>query len=280
MNRYAALLCGALSVSLLQGCLQPTVSKRIATVEKLGKDRGLTSAVIAADPFLLSSWHRMTAPGQMARVYIEGDGLAWLSRHTPSRDPTPVRAVAFTLMTQDQSPNVIYLARPCQFTGLANGEPCPQKYWTSARTAPEVIEAFGAALDHLKNTHNISGFELVGYSGGASVAALVAANRDDVTSLRTVAGNISYDAFIRAHNVSPLKLSLAPEQQAKSLSLLPQMHFIGKDDTVVPEAVFNDWHSRSQPSVCIQSETVAADHSAGWAESWAALLEKKPACLP
>ena len=179
MNRYAVLICGALSASLLQGCLQPTVSKRISTVERLGKDHGLTRENIATDPFLLSSWHRITTPGQTARVYIEGDGLAWLSRHTPSRDPTPVKAVAFTLMAQDQSPNVVYLARPCQFTGLVSGAPCPQKYWTSARTASEVIDAFGMALDHLKKAHDLTGVERVGYSGGASVAILVAAKRSD-----------------------------------------------------------------------------------------------------
>ena len=46
-------------------------------------------------------------------VYIEGDGLSWIDRFTPSSDPTPVDPLTFKLTKLDQSPNVIYLARPC-----------------------------------------------------------------------------------------------------------------------------------------------------------------------
>lgn len=89
------------------------------------------------------------------------------------------------LAALDASPNVVYLARPCQYVWSPL---CSDIYWTDRRFAVEVVEAMSAAIDRLilpgQKLH------LVGYSGSGAVAVLVAARRPDVVSLRTIAGNL------------------------------------------------------------------------------------------
>ena len=54
----------------------------------------------------------------MVNIYIEGDGRAWLNKNRPSLDPTPKNSLALKLAEIDPAPNVIYLARPCQYSKL------------------------------------------------------------------------------------------------------------------------------------------------------------------
>ena len=268
-----------LAITLLGGCASVSLESRHDNAVSIAAAASMTERVISAGQFNLTAWER--APKQNAPVdlYIEGDGLAWLDAHTKSMNPTPPDPMTLRLAALDKADNVIYMARPCQYSGWNGDGACPDKYWTDGRTAAEVIQSYQQALDNIKALYKISGFNLIGYSGGAGVAALVAAGRTDVLSLRTVAGNTDYATFTRIHNISPMDASIDPITIAKKLSSLPQHHFIGAEDTVVMPDVFNSWKQSSGETACIKSTTVAdVTHGKGWVEKWPELLKAPPSC--
>lgn len=246
----------------------------------IAETRGLTRHDIQAPPFILASWQKINAPGEPVNLYIEGDGLAWLSRSTPSGNPTPKIAQALQLAAVDPSPNVIYIARPCQFTEIgAPGNACPREYWMGKRFAPEVVASFNSALNQMTREYGISGFNLVGFSGGANVAGLLAAHRSDIVSLRTVAGNLDNDYFTNFHKVSPMPGSLNMADLAAKLSGLPQRHFIGGRDKFVPTSVFESYQHAAGPSPCIHmTYNENAEHMKGWTDRWPEFMALPVSC--
>lgn len=269
-----------LVVANLGGCgASSSLSSRHATAMEIGSSATMTERVIPAGQFNLSVWERITKHDDPVNIYIEGDGLAWLDAHTKSMNPTPPDPLALHLAAADRADNVIYIARPCQYTGMNRDGSCSDIYWTTGRTAPEVIQSFQQALNNIKKLYNISGFNLIGYSGGAAVAALVAAERTDVLSLRTVAGNTDYTTFSNFHSVSPMNGSINPITVAAKLAKLPQMHFIGGDDKTVPSIIFDSWKQASGATSCVQSTVVPnVAHEKGWIERWSGLLSAPVEC--
>lgn len=256
-----------------------TIGGRVDNAQSMAASGGLIRSDMKAPPFILASWQRITDPAQPVNVYIEGDGLAWLSRTQPSMNPTPKNAVGLSLATLDPAPNVVYIARPCQFTDLgAPGNDCRDVYWRGKRFAPEVIESFMAALDQVAVTAH-GGFNLIGYSGGANVAGLLASRRPDVLTLRTVAGNIDNDAFVSLHDITPMAGSLNMADNAAALGRIPQFHFIaGKDDSV-PLAIFTSYMRKAGGNSCIHSKVLpGVSHTKGWEEQWPTLLTLPMTC--
>jgi hypothetical protein len=262
-------------IAALSACAHSLEARREAA-DDIAARAGMRARVIAAGMFDLAAWERIGKPGAAARVYIEGDGKAWRTRFEKSVNPTPADPVALRLAAADVSDNVVYIARPCQYEG---GAACTDSYWTEARTAPEVIAAFEKALDDIKARDGVTGFELVGYSGGAAVAVLAAAQRTDILSIRTVAGNLDYAAFSALHDTSAISASLAPEDVAMKIAHIPQLHFTGGEDAVVPEEIFEGWKKASDGAPCVQDTVVPGnDHQKGWDSGWAALLKITPHC--
>jgi len=266
-----------LATIALTGC--SSLSSRHDTAAGIADSAHMHERILQAGVFNLTAWERVQKPGAPVDLYIEGDGLAWLDKYTKSLNPTPPDPLALHLAASDRSDNVIYLARPCQYTGWNKEEACPDLYWTTGSAAPEVIVAYQQALDGLKARYHVTGFNLIGYSGGAAIAVLAAAGRQDVLSIRTVAGNTDYAAFSAVHAVSPMKDSIDPVSVAAGVSHVPQLHFIGGKDKVVPESVFNGWNQASGESSCIHSKIIVGnDHVKGWAEAWPELLAVPVLC--
>jgi hypothetical protein len=257
-----------------------TISGRIDNANTIAQSAKLVRKDIAASPFILASWQRVTDPSAPMNVYIEGDGSAWLNRTTPSLNPTPKNATALKLASIDPGPNVVYLARPCQFTDLgASGNDCRDYYWRGGRFSPEVINSFDQALEQISTLNNKSGFHLIGYSGGANIAGLIAERRVDILSIRTVAGNIDNDAFVGLHKVSTMPSSLNMADKGEKLLGLPQMHFIGGEDNIIPPSIFDNYRRKAGPSPCIFSQTISGiSHENGWEERWPELLMVEFAC--
>lgn len=246
----------ALVLSLtLAGCslmgMQPPSSAPLVTAPA-----GFTLRQITAGPFTLVAHEKIRSPGQVAAVYIGGDG--------------PDAGVAPALAARDKSANVIFLTRPCQ-----NDAPCAPEFRGVKRFSPEVIAAVGTALDTLKKQHNFFGFNLVGFSAGATVAALVAAQRTDVLSLRTVAGNLDTAVYGRLHHLPVLDGSLNPVDVAAKLLPLGQKHFVGARDKIVTPDVGNSFIEASGRPDCLGLTVIdTAGHTDGWAEIWPDLLEQ------
>ncbi|MCV0441360.1 MAG: alpha/beta hydrolase [Hydrogenophaga sp.] len=271
----------ALALLLLHGCAVPSPQARGTRTMEWATEQGWRSLVLPGRVFDIQAF----VPGSLQRaqrltVYIEGDGLAWLDRHTPSFAPTPVDPLGFRLAVADMGAGVVYIARPCQYTFGPSFKGCQQKYWGSHRFAPEVIESMNDAVEQLRRRYGASELVLVGYSGGAAVAALLATRRSDVAALVTVAGTLDTDLWARTQRVSPLQASLNPKDVASRLASLPQWHFVGQKDLVVPGSVLTSFlmGASGQDREPTRSPVIQVmpgfDHQCCWAAAWPELSRR------
>ena len=243
----------------------------------------LKGEVVASSKFKLQTYARLTPGVALATIYIEGDGFAYVNRSTASSNPTPKRPVSLELAAADPAPTVIYIARPCQYVALS-GEPlCQRRYWTRERYAPVVLGAINEVIDHFKAKAGLEQLHLIGHSGGATIAALLSAMRDDVVALTTVAGNLDIAAFTRIHKVSPLTGSLNPIEHAKRLAAVPQRHWVGSDDAIVPVEIARSYHKAlraQQPAMRCSAIRMLAGvgHQNGWVDAWPRMLSEVPRC--
>ena len=260
----------------------PSAEERLATAETLGRRAGFKHKTIDAAAFVLTSYVKIKEPGSPLHVYIEGDGYAWVTRNRVSADPTPRDPLALQLAVKDTAPNVAYLARPCQYTPREKSPKCQTDYWTSKRFSEEVVSSMNQAVTQLLAEANTSELHLVGYSGGGAVAALITAWRQDVKSLRTVGGNLDPNALNEYHKVSPLDVnSLNPINVSEKIRLVPQNHFWGAEDNVVPKQILENYSGKAVPDGCVRLfEVRGADHAKGWSEIWPKLLTYPLPCAP
>ena len=264
-------------LSLLAGCVAPAgLGARHERAAEIAAAGGLEARRFLVPPFVLAGFQRGTAaPGRVLNVYIEGDGAAWTGRRRIAADPTPRDPLALRLAAADPADRVLYLARPCQYTAAGTARDCDPKYWSSHRAAEAVVAAMSAAIDLAKATSGASELNLVGYSGGGAVAALIAARRDDVARLVTVAATLDYPTWTAHHGVSPMPHSLNPADAAGTLGRIPQTHFVGADDDIVPEKVVRAYLARLPDRAKARLVTVPGfDHDCCWAEHWPALLRQ------
>ena len=266
---------------MIMGCsMNSLMPIRHETARRIASPAWMLERQIPAAPFSLTAFERMHKHGESANIYIEGDGVAWLTRKRASLDPTPKNPVGLRLAAMDKSSNVAYLARPCQYSKLLNTEQrCNNAYWTGKRFAPEVLKSYDMALEDIRKRYGIKGFHLIGFSGGGALAALLAAERDDVLSLRTVAGNVDHVAHSNYHGVSILNGSLNPPEFSARLANIPQYHFIGGQDEIVPPAVLHSYLQSLGSSSCAQYQLVQeASHVEGWDQKWPELLARGTTC--
>jgi len=223
---------------------------------------------IQTNQFLLTTYQRFDNSDTSKKlvVYIEGDGMAWISRDQLSTNPTPLHPVALELASLDKSANILYIARPCQYLWpKVTINNCSSNYWNNKRGSEEVIAAINQAISIVKARNNISSIKLVGYSGGGGIATLISDRRDDIDKLVTVAGNLNYQLFTKIHNITPMNGSIDPITVAKRIEFIPQLHYVGGDDSIVPEQI-----ARSFSDKVILVEGITHTN---WAEKWEILLE-------
>lgn len=269
MFAFAPTSPGRLALFLLLLALGACSNARV-DAERVAAAQGLRPVQVRTDAFVLSAFVRRQATDLPLVVYIEGDGRAWINSSTPSADPTPRSPVALWLAARDASPNVAYVARPCQYAAREADPACATpRYWTGHRFAEEVVASTSQAIDSLK-AGGQGGVHLVGFSGGGAIAALVAARRIDVLSLRTVAGNLDHEAFTRLHKVSAMNNSLNAADVAPGLAGLPQLHLVGGKDEIVPRIVAESYLRRMGGSPCARVvEVPGVEHLGPWEAAWA-----------
>lgn len=268
-------LLGMLLIGLMAGC---ATLDRTAHADALAARAGLKRELIDTDGFVLTAYVRISRPGEPLDLYIEGDGLAWISRSEPSLDPTPREATGLAIAAADPASNVVYLARPCQFTPMAMNPRCGVPYWTGKRFAPEVVASMNAAVSRFAARVSTQRINLVGYSGGGALAVLIAARRTDVASIRTMAGNLDDEFVNRLHDVSSMPQSENAIDFASRVASIPQVHFSGADDTVVPPVVAQRFVAAAGDR-CAQARIVPdVTHDGGWSQQLPALLRVTPVC--
>lgn len=279
MSLYGRWLRAGLLITLLGGCAETPLTPELNQhADSMARPAGLQRALVQTDGFVLTSFYRITRPDQPLTIYIEGDGFAWRTRSQPSLDPTPRKALGLALAAADPAPNLVYLARPCQFTPMTANPRCSVAYWTGKRFAEEVIVAMNQAVSHYAARVPGQPIQLVGYSGGGAIAVLVAARRNDVSALRSVAGNLDVAEVNRLHRVSPMPASLNPIDFAAQVAGIAQIHYSGSDDSVVPPVIAQRF-ARAAAGNCTQVRTVPGlTHDGDWAKLWPGLLTQSPHC--
>jgi hypothetical protein len=267
-----------LACALIAGCAGTAVQERRQAAARVAQQAGWQGLEMDAGAFVLAAF----VPPGLSRagtltVYIEGDGAAWVDAGTPSFDPTPRDPVALRLAIGDPRGQAVYLARPCQYVEGPSRRHCEAHYWTAGRFAPEVVAASGLAIDRLKARYGAARIELVGYSGGGAVAALLAARRPDVTRLITVAGNLDTQSWTTDLGLSPLRGSLNPADEWRALSAIPQRHYLGARDRIMPQGIARSYASRfpagGKPEIVVVPDF---DHRCCWEQAWPALLDGLP----
>jgi pimeloyl-ACP methyl ester carboxylesterase len=257
----------AITALAVSGCATPVSIAEVARTSKL------TPVIVGNEVFKIQSLQPKAGRFARLRVYIEGDGRAWVTSSQPSADPTPLNAMVINMAATDPAP-AAYLARPCQFVGNIN---CRPAVWTDRRFSRETIDSMSSALDALKQRFRVEQFELVGYSGGAAVALILAGERDDVFQLQTIAGNVDPVAWVRAKGLSPLSGSLDPLDYSAKLRTVPQRHFVGSADEVIAPSLVRGY-ARKVRAQCLEIIEVSATHHDGYIAAWAASSNQPISC--
>ncbi|MGB4057059.1 MAG: hypothetical protein WBK77_03130, partial [Alphaproteobacteria bacterium] len=249
---------------------------REEVTDRLAHPVWMVEREIPAGMFGLTAYERMHEHNAPATIYIEGDGLLTADFRMESKNPTPRNPVSLHLATKDKSENLAWIARPCQYYGI---EGCDPAFWGQKRFSPEVLNGYNLALDEMKKRYDIKGFHLVGFDGGGAIAALLAAERNDILSLRTVAATLDTNIYASENKIAPLTGSLNPVDVASKLTGLPQTHYIGGQDKIISPAALHSYLQALGPSNCVQYRFIQeAEHEQGWVEKWPELLAALPTC--
>jgi hypothetical protein len=214
-------------------------------------------------------------PGQGGwRIYIEGDGHAFNAAGQPSINPTPRQPIALELAQRDPTPlKVMYLARPCQWA--TTQQDCTDaSIWTTERFTADKVARYSQIIHNYTHDEPI---EIIGFSGGAWLALQIAAALPQVKSVRTVAGNLEPNTVNAFHRVPSLEVAAYSPQVAN----IPQVHFYGTRDRVIPPTLAASYQSNVAPKCAKWVAVEGASHTKGWQEQWPALLHQlPPTCAP
>jgi predicted esterase len=271
---YPALYIALIAILTLAACYSPAMQARPEIADRLAHPMRMVKRFVSADPFELTAYERVSKKGRTANIYIEGDGQTWISWSKESQDPTPTNPVSLHLASKDLSENVIYLARPCQFNPLPKSLCFDPQHWTDGRYNKLTIESMHKALNDIKRRYNITGFNLVGFGGGGSVAIILGARRNDVKSIRTIAAIFDHEAVTSKLDTRAFHNSLNPIDFAAQIAHIPQHHFIGKYDEIASSSHFYEFQKEMGKSSCLRYSIIdETAHELGWVNRWETLLK-------
>ncbi len=263
------ILLSALTLSAAACALHPEPMREVVA-DRLASAAWMLKREINAAPFTLTLYERMHEKEAPANIYIAGDGQAVIpvidKYNTGYKlNVTPKNPVALHLATKDKADNVAYIARPCQYTGMTDGSICDPELWISGQYSPQVLNAINAAINDVKSRYGITTINLIGYSGGATLAAILSAQRTDVLSLRTVNGKLDLNALSPA---------------LPSLRNMPQHHFVGQHDEIVGTRELATYQAALGDLRCSKTTILhEATHDKGFVNPWPELLkDKAPRC--
>jgi hypothetical protein len=264
-----------LSISLSLSSCVSSIETRIEEVEKVASINKFEKKLVKAGDFVITTYQRISDKDSPYVFYIEGDGSISIGRYAIADNPTPSKVMLFKLATLDTRPNVVYIARPCQYTPVELNSNCNQVYWTDKRMAKEVIESTNIVINSINNGKPAS---LVGFSGGGGTAILVAVRNKHIKDIITIAGNLDIESFSKYHGVYALKKSLNPIDYAIKINNIPQLHILGSKDTIVPNSIMHGYVKASS-SNCIQQKIFPnITHTKGWDKVWQDVLKINLTC--
>jgi hypothetical protein len=262
-------------IFFLYGCT-PSAQERVGKAESLIEHSHFKRVLVRSGEFVLTTYQKILDKDGPKIFYIDGDGFVLRRPDSISENPTPINPIVLKLATLDPRSNVIYVARPCQYTDPSLNSVCKNiKYWTDSRMSDEVVEVMTNAIKGIAKNHQIS---LVGFSGGGGIAILIAPRLNNVTNIITIAGNLDIIEFTNFHNSNKIRDSLNPIDFVDQVKNIPQLHISGGLDKVVPK-IIADKFTKSANSKCVKQLTIdASTHGKGWDIVWQEILNREINC--
>ncbi|MEQ1889472.1 MAG: alpha/beta fold hydrolase [Alphaproteobacteria bacterium] len=196
-------------------------------------------------------------------VFIEGDASVKQALRSSPPDPTPRHPLMLRLMQKDES-GAILLGRPC-YHGLFVMDGCEIRHLGPERYSAEIVESMIAALRSELDHSQANRVILIGYSGGGTLAFLMAAQYPHVAALVTLAGNLDSAAFVAHHHSPPLSGSLDPSDLPALPRSIQQLHFIGSRDENAPASLAQKTLTRQGAAPIIMQ---TFDHECCWQDIW------------
>lgn len=188
---------------------------------------------IESDLLSVATVPRITDDVSPVHIYIEGDGHAFDAAGHPTSNPTPRGHFLRDMAARDTAPNVVYVARPCQYE---MDDACRTTYWTDGRFSSRVVDSVAMVIRHVAGTRPVI---LIGYSGGAMVSGLVIGRNPDIDVRKwiTIGGVLNHRDWTEYFGDTPLSSSLNMDE----LPHVPQVHYVAEHDKIVPPELTRRW---------------------------------------
>ena len=235
MRWDAIRLCGirmicVLSLGLvLHGCVSPATE-----FDNKAVLMGLERHAVLGKPFKHIVYRKPGRQTDTLHVYLGSDGTPWLNGW-PAVDPTPRTPLALRLLALDPEP-AVYVGRPC-YHGATSVGPCSSRLWTTARYSEEVLLSLATAVRTLMEEQDARKVAWFGYSGGGTLAVLLASHFPETVSVTTVAASLDTSAWAVYLWGGDLAGSLNPAFGPPLPRHVRQRHYAGGKDRVVPPRV-------------------------------------------
>jgi hypothetical protein len=254
------------SLLLLTACATP--SEHFATLARASGFSGISLNTGHFDHQLYMNAQALQhLNSDILHVYLDGDGTPWEHNRWISDDPTSRNPIILELMRQDTAPAIL-IGRPC-YHGFSRSPLCNSKYWTSHRYSKEVVNSMVMALKQWLSQNAYHHIVLIGFSGGGTLAALMASELSGIKAVVTIAANLNIDAWTDYHHYMPLTESLNPAKLAISTQI-KQFHLAGLEDKVVPASLIKSFADRQSNATF--SAYPNFDHHCCWVKVWPAIL--------
>lgn len=261
MLRHSFAACAAAAV--LAACATPA-----ERYDRRAADAGFAAVELPGDAFRHRAYVADLHHGDTLHVYVEHDGTPWIDERVVASDPTPRTPLALELMARDSGPRM-FLGRPCYF-GYGGDAGCSALLWTHRRYAPEVVASMTAALRGVVAAHGFRRVVLVGYSGGGTLAWLMARDVPQAVAVVTVAANLDVDGWAALHGYTPLAGSLNPARLPPLPAAIAQVNLAGGRDTNVPPAIAAAFGASHAGAKLVVIDDF--DHRCCWTQRWPQLL--------
>jgi len=207
--------------------------------------------------------------GGILHVFIEGDASVKQALRSAPPDPTPRQLLMLGLMRQHNA-GAIVLGRPC-YHGMFTADKCEVRHLGPERYSADSVSSMIAALQKEMNRAHAKQVIIFGYSGGGTLAMLMAAQYPAVAALVTLAGNLDNATLTAYHNAPALSGSLNPADLPALPASVVQVHFFGAKDEITPAFLAQKTLARQKASAIILQRI---DHECCWHEVWPDILAK------
>ena len=256
----------ALLILSLIGCASSPTSRFESFSEKLE----LNKAVYQTDDFEHFVFSKDFKHTSHLHIYIGGDGSPWSTPTLINIDPTSAKAVLLNLMSLDTYPS-LFVGRPC-YHSYGKGKNCSNRWWTSHRYSAKVVTSMKQVIRQLIDKHRTPSLSLIGFSGGGTLAMLLAHDIPQVKHVVTINGNLDIDYWTNKHGYSPLVGSINPADLPALPESILKIHLLGADDKIIDaQHIKSTFADRKNTEVIIYPKFT---HHCCWADVWEAIAKR------